>query len=68
MIFQRAMCCQLTNRGINRGAIFQDDADRRYLTDLVKDYRDARGAAMAGCTLWISQMVLKLHHSRGTQE
>jgi putative transposase len=34
------------NRGVSRGAIFEDDADRRYFTDLVKDYRDACGASV----------------------
>lgn len=45
-IFQRAVCYHLMNRGINRGAIFKDDADRRYFTDLVKDYKDACGASV----------------------
>ena len=45
-IYQQAICYHLMNRGINRRVIFEDDADRRYFTDLVIDYRDACGASV----------------------
>jgi len=45
-IFQQSLCYHLMNRGINRQAIFEDDDDRRYFTDLVKDYKAICGAAV----------------------
>jgi len=46
-IFQQAMCYHVMNRGINRGVIFVDDADRRYFTDLVKDSKVACEASVS---------------------
>ena len=43
-IFQRALCYHVMNRGVNRQRIFQDDADRRYFTQTVADYKALCGA------------------------
>jgi REP element-mobilizing transposase RayT len=43
-IYQRALCYHLMNRGVNRQAIFNDDADREYFGQLVGEYKALCGA------------------------
>jgi putative transposase len=42
-IYQRALCYHVMNRGVNRSIIFVDDADRRYFSRLVLEYKEACG-------------------------
>ena len=43
-MYQRAVCYHVMNRGINRNAIFMDDADREYFSRLVGEYKELCGA------------------------
>ena len=43
-IFQRAICYHLMNRGLNRTRIFEDDADKKWFSDAIKDYKEICGA------------------------
>lgn len=40
---ERALCYHVFNRGINRQAIFRDDGDRRFFSQLVSRYKKANG-------------------------
>ena len=43
-VFQRAVCYHIMNRGINRARILADEADKKWFSSAVADYKEICGA------------------------